>query len=181
MIFDRDDKFATKMSLCWHCSRATDSTCSWSRDFVPVDGLVAEEHEMKYTHKISDVSYQVKWCPKFARYEYKGEISEQGAKALAGAVMAAAGRDYLKWLTKEKKQRDADKGLFTKRTLYKDNGCGEKDLFVSLKHLYGFEPLNQEIPTIERWFQSEDALLFGITLDPVYLMETIQKEVGIYD
>lgn len=57
-------------SICWKCRNAvpTETTgCSWSRDFVPVDGWVAEKHCI-YVNPDSSrrvVSYCVEYCPEF--------------------------------------------------------------------------------------------------------------------
>ena len=177
-VSNEKDSAKTKQmrySLCWYCSRATDSSCPWSESFIPVDGWVAKKEENKCRYGNGD-SYFVEECPMFAQYEYKGEISDKGVRELAGAVMKNAGKTYLKLLKKEKKQRKRDAGLLTKRILYRYT---DEELWEQKKSLYGFEPMDIEISGMEKWFRSEDALMFGMDIDPVWLMETIQKEVGI--
>jgi hypothetical protein len=53
-------------SICWDCRRAT-GFCSWSREFEPVQGWVAEPTEIKSdkagTGTVS--SYEVRKCPLF--------------------------------------------------------------------------------------------------------------------
>lgn len=33
-----------EFSRCWTCKKACNSGCSWSRDFIPVDGWKAEKN-----------------------------------------------------------------------------------------------------------------------------------------
>lgn len=57
-------------SICWKCRNAvpTEKTgCSWSRDFVPVDGWVVENHCIYVNPECSRrvESYCVEYCPEF--------------------------------------------------------------------------------------------------------------------
>lgn len=52
-----------KETLCWNCQNACNSGCSWSKNFIPVEGWEA-------TPTISDrftntESYHVHKCPQF--------------------------------------------------------------------------------------------------------------------
>lgn len=63
-------------SICWECKNAVPSEetgCSWSRDFVPVEGWEAVRRYIKAfprgvhsTYNFRE-SYCVKRCPLFAR------------------------------------------------------------------------------------------------------------------
>lgn len=165
-LVDETDKFATNMSLCWHCSRATDSSCSWSGDFIPVDGWVAEK-SVSSAHYGKD-SYLVKSCPLFARYN-TAEITDIGMVRMIRAVMTRAGKDYLKYLKHEKMLRQKDAGLSTKRILYQGKW----------RKLYGYEMIRTELTSLEWWLTSEYAMMFDDYVDPIWLMESIRKEVGI--
>lgn len=176
-------KFALKDSLCWHCSHSTDGSCSWSKDFTPVDGWVAEKHNRKGQNY--GESYLVIECPMFAVYENKS-TNDTGYRKLSNAVLANAGKDYLKLMRHEKKLRDNDPALFTKRALYGDYRTRttetikyHKLLSDPWKALYGLELFNNEIIALEHFFTSEYAELFGENVNPVYIMESIQKQVGL--
>lgn len=56
-------------TLCWWCVNSVPSLkhgCSWSREFVPVDGWRADKE--KRTYNIHEVdSYTVHWCPEYIR------------------------------------------------------------------------------------------------------------------
>lgn len=84
-------------SICWECEKATNGKCSWSRNFVPVDGWDAEK---------TDNGYHVNKCPQFTKEKKKKEnYNNEGVKMLAAAVLKTAGTDYsnaLKPLSKEK-------------------------------------------------------------------------------
>ena len=56
-------------SLCWECKRAYGG-CSWSRDFVPVEGWEAEAtiiNGVREGKKPLVKSYDVKRCPLFVQ------------------------------------------------------------------------------------------------------------------
>ncbi len=176
-------KFALKDSLCWHCSRATDGSCSWSNSFIPVDGWDAEKSVIK-GHYSADTFF-VKGCPLFAKYE-PPVMDDIGVEKLSDAVMARAGRDYLDLMEHEKNIREQDKALGTKRALYgnwtrRNREPIKWNRFSSdtWKTLYNFEIFDNEILAIERFFKSEKAEMFATNINPIYIMETIQKKVGL--
>lgn len=55
-------KYETSQTLCWECANATGG-CSWSSEFIPVEGWKAVE--TKKNTLLS--SYVVTECPKFKR------------------------------------------------------------------------------------------------------------------
>lgn len=69
-----------KNSLCWNCKRAcTDRLhqCSWSSEFKPVKGWVAEAFTIKEGSKKPIPSYIVKECPKYRqRDRFEGEFTK---------------------------------------------------------------------------------------------------------
>ena len=65
----REKYYNWPKSLCWECARACPKTCSWARDFIPVDGWTAE---LKRTGNGIE-SYLVRECP-----EYIEEIQRAG-------------------------------------------------------------------------------------------------------
>lgn len=68
------DKFNKNETLCWYCANAvpnpkTGKGCSWSREFKPVEGWIAEETEI-ITREDGErpiKSYIVYSCPCFDR------------------------------------------------------------------------------------------------------------------
>lgn len=62
MGIDITDKSKT---LCWDCSKAIKSGCSWSAEFIPVPGWTATKTKLKL--KQNDSSYIVHECPEFDR------------------------------------------------------------------------------------------------------------------
>lgn len=176
-------KFALKDSLCWHCSRATDGTCSWSDSFTPVDGWGAEKSTIK-GHYGKDTFF-VKECPLFAQYKPK-HINDIGAEKLSDAVMARAGQDYLDLMRHEKKMILNDVALGTKRALYGNWMHRNKEPMKwgrfssnTWRTLYDYEVFNNEILALEKFFSSEGAEIFGSNIAPIYVMETIKKKVGL--
>lgn len=176
-------KFALKDSLCWHCSRATDSTCSWVDSFTPVDGWGAEKSVIK-GHYGADTFF-VNECPMFAQYE-NNDMDDAGAEKLCDAVMARAGRDFLDLMIHEKEELDADVALGTKRALYGNWTRRNKEPIKwgrfssdTWKTLYNYEVFDNEIIALERFFTSDKAEMFGTNINPIYIMETIQKKVGL--
>lgn len=162
-----------KDSLCWHCSRATDGSCSWSKDFTPVSGWVARRSITKWHYGAE--TFLVKECPQFARYE-NTTAEDGGIERLADAVFAAAGSDYLDDCTEAAElMRDLPR-LKTCITLYHNK----------YRYLYGrvrvkierYYELKPRLKAQERFFKSETAMMF-CKGDPVYIMETIQRHTGI--
>lgn len=59
---DNNSLFRKGGTLCWECIHAVpdkDHGCSWSRDFIPVDGWTARKS------KGLQASYTVIYCPEF--------------------------------------------------------------------------------------------------------------------
>lgn len=185
MTIQRDDtgKFAIKDSLCWHCSRSEDGSCSWSDRFVPVEGWDAQKSKRK--SEAYKESYNVRGCPQFARYS-NSHMDDKGAEILCDSIIARAGKDYLELLQHEKKNIDKDVALQTKRSLYGRYDSRNKQPIKWGKTtsntwwtLYRFEIFNDEILSLERFFRSDKGELFCVNIDPVYIMESIRREVGI--
>lgn len=68
------DKRAPSKTICWDCRNAVPDDkygCSWSMDFIPVEGWKAEQTTiMGYSYgkkKKYNTSYSVKKCPLFIR------------------------------------------------------------------------------------------------------------------
>ena len=64
---DKQDyiSFAKVGQLCWKCAKAC-GKCSWSRDFTPVTGWVAERHDVAMWPEGKEaVSYRIYECPEF--------------------------------------------------------------------------------------------------------------------
>lgn len=120
-------------SLCWKCSRSTDSSCSWSRSFIPVEGWDAEPTE-RYS-EVYKTSYCVKECPMFKAYETDG-FRDEGTEKLCDAVMARAGTDYMKLLQSIKRETD-DKH---RAELQKDTLVFERFFKSEYAELFGINP-----------------------------------------
>lgn len=59
-------------TICWKCKNAVPTAtcgCSWSRSFVPVDGWIAEKHNVKQSNGRDGVydTYRVIRCPEFQK------------------------------------------------------------------------------------------------------------------
>lgn len=102
-------------SLCWRCSRSTDSSCSWSKDFIPVEGWYAEPTE-RYSEVYRN-SFNVKSCPMFAQYETR-PLNDIGTEKLCNAIMARAGTDYMRTLQSIEKTTDEEHLSDLKRTAH---------------------------------------------------------------
>jgi hypothetical protein len=48
-------------SLCWDCARACPKTCSWARDFITVEGWVADKRILGDGVE----TYMVHRCPEY--------------------------------------------------------------------------------------------------------------------
>lgn len=57
-------------TLCWDCANATNSACSWSAWFEPVEGWQAVP-----VHKTALDSYTVISCPQFKRDALRGGLA----------------------------------------------------------------------------------------------------------
>ena len=54
-------------TICWHCTKSVGSRCSWSANFVPVEGWEAKETWIHTSGNDYIQSYQVISCPQFTR------------------------------------------------------------------------------------------------------------------
>ena len=74
-------------TLCWQCDKSCTGGCSWSKDFVPVNGWVAEKNEKRG-------SYSVITCPEFVKSRKLDDIDINGAHDLAAGIIKMAVNDY---------------------------------------------------------------------------------------
>lgn len=74
-------------TLCWQCGKSCTGGCSWSKDFVPVNGWVAEQNQ-------KTGSYSVITCPEFVKSRKLDDIDINGARDLAASVVKVAVNDY---------------------------------------------------------------------------------------
>lgn len=94
-------------TLCLECDRSCDKSCSWARDFVPVEGWEAEYKpvniagkriEGETTRRFVD-SYQVKSCPEFKPWRrlsrHPETLQDEGLMLMMQKCMELAGRDYI--------------------------------------------------------------------------------------
>lgn len=64
-----EEKFRRSFTLCWDCKNAT-GNCSWSQDFIPVEGWLADEQPPNGAKP--STTYTVYSCPKFERDAFDG-------------------------------------------------------------------------------------------------------------
>lgn len=121
-------------SLCWKCSRSTDSSCSWSRAFIPVEGWDAEPTE-RYS-EVYKTSYCVRSCPQFKAYD-KRPLKDIGTEKLCDAVMARVGADYMKILMSIKRETDKDH----KARLESDAHAYERFFKSEYAEMFGINPI----------------------------------------
>ena len=74
-------------TLCWMCQKSCTKGCSWSNDFVPVNGWVAVKNE-------KTGSYSVITCPEFVNDGKLDDIDINGARELAANIIKMAVNDY---------------------------------------------------------------------------------------
>lgn len=74
-------------TLCWMCQKSCTKGCSWSKDFVPVNGWVAEKNE-------KTGSYSVITCHEFVESRKLDDIDINGAHDLAASIVKVAVNDY---------------------------------------------------------------------------------------
>lgn len=60
-------------TICWRCQNAC-GRCSWSKNFTPIEGWVAERKDVKIAIGEYAESYEVITCPLFKEDEVKDEI-----------------------------------------------------------------------------------------------------------
>lgn len=80
---------------CWDCAKACVGGCSWSRDFIPVEGWDAEKTEKAE----GIVSYIVRDCPEFEHDPAEHRIPDlntEGCLAMVERLMEITRDDYLK-------------------------------------------------------------------------------------
>lgn len=67
-----DLSYTGSKQLCWDCAKATNSGCSWSDDFTPVEGWTARKLEGRVYHggQTIDETYLILDCPEFVRNSY---------------------------------------------------------------------------------------------------------------
>lgn len=86
-------------SICWDCAKACGG-CSWSKDYVPVQGWTATQKNMYYDKREIE-SYIVHECPMFTpdKPMTKAELERQTYKKpyrdLANAVIKLSADDYV--------------------------------------------------------------------------------------
>lgn len=164
--------YRTKDSLCWHCSRALDSSCSWSNSFTPVDGWVAERSVTKGHYGAE--TFKVIECPIFADYEIN-TMTDEGTERLADAVIAAAGREYWEGCVEAKHLFSDLSRIKTCCSLY---GGDHKGIYGKTKaKVDRYCDLGIRLKALENFFSSERAKMF-YQGDPVYIIEKIQNHVG---
>lgn len=121
-------------SLCWKCSRSTDSSCSWSKDFIPVKGWDAEPTE-RYSEVYRN-SFNVRACPMFAQYETR-PLNDIGTEKLCNAVMARAGTDYMRILQSIQRETDEEHLSDLKRSAY----AMERFFKSEYAEMFGLNPI----------------------------------------
>ena len=112
-------------TLCWCCRKAITGGCSWSRDFIPVEGWQAVRKDLKPVATQSGdrtiESYVVYQCPEYKcdcpmgsrvrEYHAKPIEDNEGALLLAAEIVKQAAHDYadaykhrsLEWMDSLKK------------------------------------------------------------------------------
>lgn len=121
-------------SLCWKCSRSTDSSCSWSRAFIPVDGWDAEPTE-RYS-EVYKTSYCVRSCPQFKAHDTRS-LNDIGTEKLCNAVMARMGTDYMRTLIAINKATDE----YQKAILKSDAHAYERFFKSEYAEMFGINPI----------------------------------------
>lgn len=73
-------------TLCWHCKNAVPtgtSGCSWSRDFQPVKGWVADAHNLKTQSSGRHLNtYCVIYCPQFQKDNANSAVCKDAESCL---------------------------------------------------------------------------------------------------
>lgn len=165
----RENKRKEK-SLCWECANALndgDYGCSWSKSFIPVDGWLAIRDEKKVYCGI-DESYTVFDCPEFIPDKDANHTYEStGIERLANAIVKRAAIDYRDACMKEKREREKDSSLLTKRKLYGG----------AYKELYGYS-LPYGMIEVENFFKTQYAEMLSDS-NGEYLTSEIRSMVGL--
>lgn len=83
-------------SICWCCEKSCTAECSWSREFIPVDGWTAEP--WKTANGVD--SFLVRECPEFVKEIREGrdwqKLDNEGCVNLVERVMEVARFDYIR-------------------------------------------------------------------------------------
>lgn len=74
-------------TLCWDCEKSCTDGCSWSKDFIPVNGWVVEKNE-----KTGSCSVII--CPEFVKGHKLDDIDINCARNLAASIVKLAVNDY---------------------------------------------------------------------------------------
>jgi len=80
---------------CWDCAKACVGGCSWSREFIPVEGWDAKETE----NAAGVTSYIVRECPEFESEPEEHRIpnlNTEGCLAMVERLMEITRDDYIK-------------------------------------------------------------------------------------
>ena len=88
-----------KSTICWKCKKASGG-CSWSRDFVPVDGWDAKEKTMQRI----GLTYLVKYCPEFEEDKTEYHANDELITAICKSIV----RDYKYLMVYRIKQPDRE-------------------------------------------------------------------------
>lgn len=63
---DKPNIVGKREQLCWSCAKCI-SGCSWSRDFIPVEGWDAELDYHRRIDAHTQITYKIYDCPEFAK------------------------------------------------------------------------------------------------------------------
>ena len=120
MAMKTNERASKPETLCFRCGNSCGG-CSWSKDFVPVEGWKAEPTLMyvdytpsgqpKVLHEVE--SFFVTECPKFVSDEEKPlkEINEDGFKPFLFAILNRLVRDYAAACIKYNRDPHSEKAL----------------------------------------------------------------------
>lgn len=89
------EEYYRTLQPCWDCAKSCGG-CSWSRDFIPVDGWKAAPTSKHNANRVGTESYQIEYCPE---YEKETPIDPQtldtdGCVNLLAAYFETAAEDY---------------------------------------------------------------------------------------
>ena len=90
-----EDKNCMDFQPCWNCAKCFGG-CSWSRDFIPVDGWKATPTIKRNTNHPDVESYQIEYCPEFEPDKPidPQAINDDGCARFLAAYFKAAANDY---------------------------------------------------------------------------------------
>lgn len=77
-------KMIVEETLCWKCNKAFTKECSWSKEFIPVDGW-----------EINNKNEFVINCPEFEEYQRLEKLSNVGYDVISAQIIKRAMLDYL--------------------------------------------------------------------------------------